>query len=266
MDYGSQSRRKVISMTPAKRFILIAAVLLSCLVQIAAQEQRTSRTEGLIDRHKVFRRLKSGKKSDSGSRSSSGKKSSSKSGKKSQSGSKSSKSKGAKSAKGKGKGGGTPTVPAPNPPSPSPPSPSPPSGTLPPPTFAPGECLEGGITRDDYLIQELSRITDPSILLDSNTPQGQALIFLSVDDPLFPDVCTYPIEQRYSLLTLYYSTNGASWNNRAGWLDGSSECTWFGITCEGELVTEVDLGTFRVLSTPSVVRVDSRSPYSVNRE
>ena len=41
---------------------------------------------------------------------------------------------------------------------------------------------------------------------------------------------------------LYDATDGANWDDNSGWLvTGSDECDWFGVTCTGGIVTELDL-------------------------
>jgi len=109
--------------------------------------------------------------------------------------------------------------------------------STPPPTLGPpGFCLEGGVTREKYFLSTLSPITDEDLLLDTNSPQGQAFDWIVNKDPVFqPDPCQYPTTtQRYGLLTLYFATNGAQWTNSSGWLGDSSECTWAGVVCTGE--------------------------------
>jgi hypothetical protein len=95
----------------------------------------------------------------------------------------------------------------------------------------------------------LSPITDPAVLDDVSTPQGQAFAFLVNDDF---DPCTYAtIEQRYGLSVLYYSTGGESWNENEGWVQvGVNECEWFNITCSEtdlDFVVAVTLGKFDCL-------------------
>lgn len=111
------------------------------------------------------------------------------------------------------------------------------SMSMPYPTVPPGPplaCLEG-TTREDYFLDLLSPITTRSLLRDPTTPQGMAYDWLLNQDPVFAvDPCYYPTtEQRYGLLTLYFSTNGAQWTNSSGWLGDSSECTWAGVVCGG---------------------------------
>jgi hypothetical protein len=105
-------------------------------------------------------------------------------------------------------------------------------GTTAPPTLD-TSCLLGR-TPTQFLLDELSLITDTALLLDATTPQGSAFLFLDAD-PLLIDtgVCSYPtIEQRYGLATFYFSTNGESWTQDTGWLGTSGECDWFGVTCQ----------------------------------
>ena len=105
----------------------------------------------------------------------------------------------------------------------------------------PNDCLVG-TTRDAYLLQQLSQVTSATLLTNPSTPQGRAFIFM-LNDPLNPDVCTYPtLNQRFALASIYYSTNGDSWTNDSGWLLASGECTWNGVTCEGGAVTTLELG------------------------
>lgn len=50
---------------------------------------------------------------------------------------------------------------------------------------------------------------------------------------------------RQALIALYNSTNGAGWQNKTGWIvpgaPGDNPCSWYGITCGGGRVTELDM-------------------------
>jgi hypothetical protein len=52
-----------------------------------------------------------------------------------------------------------------------------------------------------------------------------------------------PASERSALLALYDATDGSGWTDNSGWLGAvDTECTWFGITCDGvDNVTGVDL-------------------------
>ena len=66
------------------------------------------------------------------------------------------------------------------------------------------------------------------------TPEEMAVQWLINEDPLELFANDTPTQtrltQRYSLLTLWYSTNGTSWFQNQGWLTAENECTWFGIS------------------------------------
>lgn len=116
--------------------------------------------------------------------------------------------------------------------------------TMPPvflPTLSPVSC--GGQSREDYLLAILSQLTDVNVLQNRLTPQGKAFEFMALFDEYLSDPCGKNIPQRYSLLTLYYSTQGDNWTNKARWLSGQQECNWAGIDCVNNLVTNVNLGT-----------------------
>jgi Leucine-rich repeat (LRR) protein len=44
-----------------------------------------------------------------------------------------------------------------------------------------------------------------------------------------------------ALVSLYNTANGSTWDNKTGWLQTNTPCTWFGITCEGNRVSRIDL-------------------------
>ena len=52
-----------------------------------------------------------------------------------------------------------------------------------------------------------------------------------------------PENERTALIALYSSTNGNSWTDNNGWEEAQrdTECTWYGVTCEGGSVVEIDL-------------------------
>ena len=42
-----------------------------------------------------------------------------------------------------------------------------------------------------------------------------------------------PASEVQALTNLYNATNGASWTNSTNWLTVGAECTWYGVTCDG---------------------------------
>jgi len=111
--------------------------------------------------------------------------------------------------------------------------------TLPPslPPLSPCET-----EKENFLLEVLSEITDKSIFLDVDTPQGMAYSFLLEETPSF--VCTPTLMQRYGLSTFYFATGGANWTNNKGWLGPTQECDWYGVKCNESLFsTSLNLGT-----------------------
>ncbi len=48
--------------------------------------------------------------------------------------------------------------------------------------------------------------------------------------------------ERHALLALYSATSGAGWTTSTGWLgEVDTECTWYGVTCSGGYVAELNL-------------------------
>ena len=93
---------------------------------------------------------------------------------------------------------------------------------------------------------KLSEVTDPAVLVDPSTPQGQARLWLLNDDPAAVDPCTYPtLHQRYALSTFFYSMNGEDWINNTSWLEGEHECNWTHLVCDpNEMLEEMELGKY----------------------
>lgn len=44
-----------------------------------------------------------------------------------------------------------------------------------------------------------------------------------------------------ALIALYESTGGLNWSDNAGWLQSNTPCTWSGITCTGDHISEIQL-------------------------
>jgi hypothetical protein len=89
-----------------------------------------------------------------------------------------------------------------------------------------------GRTREEFIFDQLVEITPADILTDPATPQGMAFDFMVNEDPGLEDPCsTNTIQQRYGLEVLYFSTEGAGWDENTGWLGEDQECLWYGVEC-----------------------------------
>jgi len=121
--------------------------------------------------------------------------------------------------------------------------------------------------REDAIIAELSRFTDPKVLKTPGTPQNDALIWLLEEDQykVCPNdkECPRKVLNRWLMALLYYSTEGEGWTNCGAegdgsscdtngignvgdanyvppcldgssrrWLSGFDECDWCGVSCD----------------------------------
>lgn len=77
-----------------------------------------------------------------------------------------------------------------------------------------------------------------------STTEEKALYYLIVYDPLQLSADDsndqFRLRQRYALLTLWFMGT-VQWTFEDGWLDDEDECAWYGIFCDGDVVTEIDL-------------------------
>lgn len=74
----------------------------------------------------------------------------------------------------------------------------------------------------------------------TNPPVVRAASWIMYNDPIDNEEW---LLVRYSLATLYFTTNGGSWTNNDGWLSDSSVCSWYGVRCDrfNQRVEEIDL-------------------------
>lgn len=58
----------------------------------------------------------------------------------------------------------------------------------------------------------------------------------------FSDAPAFSADERAALVALYDATDGANWTNKNGWLgDTGTECSWFGVSCDGYGVIGINL-------------------------
>lgn len=86
-------------------------------------------------------------------------------------------------------------------------------------------------------------VENPALLLDPNTAQGKAfdLIYqqttaISEDSGdgrgLQTEFQEYRMVQRFSLMVIYFSTDGGGWKSNIGWrIFERQECEWYGVEC-----------------------------------
>jgi hypothetical protein len=59
------------------------------------------------------------------------------------------------------------------------------------------------------------------------TPQNNALNWLANNNTNLDSYSNAKKIQRYALATLFFSTNGASWNDNSTWMSDEDECLWY---------------------------------------
>ena len=84
---------------------------------------------------------------------------------------------------------------------------------------------------------------DPNALDDPTSAEWTTVRYMANSDPamLDPTDTTFEnqlrINQRYSLLLLYFGSDQDSWANQENWLN-EDECTWYGISCGPPVAAE----------------------------
>lgn len=98
----------------------------------------------------------------------------------------------------------------------------------------------------ERLVNEGVSVAD---LNTASSPQHRAFRFMVDSDERSPDALLFM--QRYSLVTLYYSTNGENWNVSGKWLTYAHECNWDLVhSCNGEnQVLQLNLCKFSCIVT-----------------
>jgi len=97
------------------------------------------------------------------------------------------------------------------------------------------------------------QVSDQPILANSKSTGAdnlpQALPDISAEDQTqltnqaAPEVKSYlqGVNPNTALAAIYSQTGGSTWAQNGGWLEDSSPCTWFGITCQGNNIVEIQL-------------------------
>ena len=62
-------------------------------------------------------------------------------------------------------------------------------------------------------------------------------------------VAEIPISECQALVTLYNQTNGAGWTTRNGWLDSNTPCSWYGIACTNQRISQLTLSNNQLNGT-----------------
>lgn len=85
----------------------------------------------------------------------------------------------------------------------------------------------------------------------SCSPENAALAWLATDEYSSSTTDAVTLTNRYVLALLFQSWTGTDWTASTGWLSSTSECSWFGISCEGNAVVGLELGNNDLKSSTS---------------
>ena len=131
-----------------------------------------------------------------------------------------------------------------------------------------------GETRETQFSQILveKSLADPSLLSDESSSEYKAMNWIIYEDPLLLDPnnssaeTNLRISQRYSLATLYFASPVGRWANSSRWLD-TDECAWFGIACDGQIVTEIEIPENNLTGTISaeIAQLSSLVRFVINQ-
>ena len=111
-----------------------------------------------------------------------------------------------------------------------------------------GEKKTSNTSDDEYLLNLLApTITDAATIFDVvDSPQSMAFHWILNEDPASSAIQDTPptvLVERYSLVVLYFSTEGRNWTINDGWMTNTTVCQWSAIQCSDEgLVAEIELG------------------------
>jgi hypothetical protein len=108
-----------------------------------------------------------------------------------------------------------------------------------------GDCNPGVDSDGDGLtnLQEFQASTNPTLKDTDGDGYSDSREVAQGTDPNNPaSYLGVPDTERSALVDLYNSTSGTGWTFKTNWLDYSvSECSWYGITCTENHVSEINL-------------------------
>jgi len=124
-----------------------------------------------------------------------------------------------------------------------------------PPTGVPSSAPTS--SRAALLMEYLTTVSEKKSLQDRNSPQNEALMWLSDEDGMKLSHDDPNFHQRFILAVFYFATNGDNWSkcfrgdvhctdspNKVAFLSPEHECNWNGIFCdENKKISVISLGT-----------------------
>ncbi|CAB9520176.1 LRR receptor-like serine threonine-protein kinase At4g08850-like [Seminavis robusta] len=97
------------------------------------------------------------------------------------------------------------------------------------------------LSRVEQFQSVLVGVSTPERLQNETSPANQAFQWLLEEDPaqLEPDDVEVPA--RFALATMHFGTQNEAWTRNGHWMSEASVCHWYGVECEGSMVTHLNL-------------------------
>ncbi len=99
----------------------------------------------------------------------------------------------------------------------------------------------------EYFIPEY--VPDFNHDISSCEPRNQALVWVS--SGIDTKITNAERAQKFALATVFASLGGGQWKNNTNWLESDDVCTWYGVTCVDDEVTELVLSGNELVGTVS---------------
>jgi hypothetical protein len=90
----------------------------------------------------------------------------------------------------------------------------------------------------NYVLQLPHYYSEP---INSCSPVNQALLWLAVENSTGTSDSELRLLNRFVLTILFVAWGGPMWKQNEGWLTPYNECTWYGITCQHQVITGISL-------------------------
>lgn len=103
--------------------------------------------------------------------------------------------------------------------------------------------LSGSIPEALTTLNELTILNLSNNNFTGYVPEFSESVALNVDgNNFFSNSTVLSANEKAALIALYNATGGANWTNKTGWLGAEgTECSWFGVICDGTGVVEINL-------------------------
>jgi hypothetical protein len=88
--------------------------------------------------------------------------------------------------------------------------------------------------------------------ISSCSPVNQALLWLAVENSTGMSDSELRLLNRFVLTVLFIVWGGPMWKQNESWLTHDNECTWYGVTCDHQVITGISLSDNNFASESSI--------------